>query len=161
MVARTKRRNAIKVSWGFDCTCAQCMQPSHLTKASDDRVRLIHDTEDLLDDWSSPESRRNKGVSPQMAEFVVSLYELERLYSAVAEGYYRAALAWNSVGNEFKARMWAERCAFTARINTGPMGVEATEMQQLARDPRKHWSWRWMYLEVAEVVVEEIVWVDA
>jgi len=92
-----------------------------------------------------------KGVTPKMAEYVVELYELERLYAPIAEAYYRTAVAWSSVGNEFEAKRWAEKGASAARVNTGPRSAEAFDMETVAKDPREHWSWRWMEGEGEEI----------
>lgn len=144
MVPRSKRRRAIKRSWGFDCACSLCTQATPLTAASDARVAEIMATEKLLDHWSSPQGRKERGVTPEMAEYVVELYELERLWAPRAEAYYRAALAWSSVGNEWKSRKWAEKGIQVAMINTGPESTEVTDMTSMCEDPRGHWSWRWM-----------------
>lgn len=144
IVRRATRRRAIKRSWGFDCACSACTQSPALTRASDERIATIVEYEKLLDDWSSPANRKENGASPEMAEYIVELYELERLWAPRAEAYYRAALSWSAVGDAWKARIWAERGAKTAMVNTGPDSTEVDDMAALAESPTEHWSWRWM-----------------
>lgn len=79
-----------------------------------------------------------------MAEYVVELYALERLWALRAEAYYRTALAWSSVGDEWRAKQWARKGAKAAMVNTGPDSVLVRDMVGLAADPSGHWSWRWM-----------------
>ncbi|TPX10069.1 uncharacterized protein E0L32_001266 [Thyridium curvatum] len=65
---------------------------------SDARITSIHQLWKELDDYS-PEST----ASPDKAELLIQLVELEGAMGRMHEAYYRAALEWNGVGEAVKA----------------------------------------------------------
>ena len=134
--SRKKRRAATKRSWGFECTCSLCSQSPSLTRASDERIRLIVKLTEILEDWNS-----DRKATPAMADLLVSLYEQERLYASIADAYRLAALAYNAVGNEWTAVKYAMKAVEVGIINSGPQDVDVKDSGELAKAPRMHWSW--------------------
>ena len=67
-------------------------------------MRDVRDTRDVL----------------EIAELLISLYEQERLWASVADGYRLAALCAASVGNNWRAVKWAMRAVETGLIHDGP-----------------------------------------
>ncbi|KAL2188368.1 SET domain-containing protein [Thermothelomyces heterothallicus CBS 203.75] len=95
---------------------------------------------------SSPPLRGRTGKTgkacPAMADLLVALYEMERLWGLMYEAYMLAALEYNGAGDPWTAVKYA-RLALEWGI---PMLEEADEdledMRELASDPQRHWSWR-------------------
>lgn len=90
----------------------------------------------------------NRQIAPAdptaMAELLVSLYEQEGLYTYMAKAYALAAIEWNGVGQEYKARAWAYK-SVQAGLGVGESsGVEtyAEDMEDLLDGARAHWSWK-------------------
>ena len=107
-----------------------------MTRESDRRIEAIVEMSKHLGDWNET----SKGT-PEMAELLVSLYEQERLYASIADGYTLAALAYNAVGNEWMAVKYAMRAVEIGLIHSGPRDEDLVLMKELIRDPREHSSW--------------------
>lgn len=88
-----------------------------------------------LDDYST-------SASPQKAELLITLYELEGLQVRIYEAYYRAALEWNGVGDSGRAVKYARMCLEKGLLLRGPNRPFIDNMKELVADPTGHWSWR-------------------
>jgi hypothetical protein len=89
-----------------------------------------------LDDYSAA------GITPEKAELLVTLYELEGLQVRIYEAYYRAALEWNGVGDAMRAMRYARLCLDKGLLLRGEDRPFVESMRALVRDPMGHWSWR-------------------
>jgi hypothetical protein len=89
-----------------------------------------------LDDYSVGRA------SPEKAELLVTLYELEGLQVRIYEAYYRAALEWNGVGDAMRAMKYARLCLEKGLLLRGENRPFVESMRALLRDPKGHWSWR-------------------
>jgi hypothetical protein len=114
------------------------MQSVPLTRASDERIKTIWELTEYLQNW---EPCRDCKATPEMAEWLVSLYEQERLYSWIADAYVLAALAYNAVGSEWMAAKYAMKALEVGIIHLGPRAADVREMGELVRATREHWSW--------------------
>jgi len=88
-----------------------------------------------LDDYSA-------SATPEKAELLITLYELEGLSVRIYEAYYRAALEWNGVGDSARATRYARLCLDKGLLLRGPDRPFVESMQELVADPTRHWSWR-------------------
>ncbi len=88
-----------------------------------------------LDDYSS-------AATPEQAELLVTLYELEGLQVRIYEAYYRAALERNGVGDAFRAVRYARLCLDKGLMLRGEDRPFVKSLREMVRDPRGHWSWR-------------------
>lgn len=141
---RLRRRDALKRSWGFECSCNLCLQESVFTRESNRRIMQIRKLTDELGESDENEQRdRTRKVkgTPEMAELLVSLYEQERLHASIADAYRLAALSYSAVGNEWMAVKWAMKAVETGLIHDGPREEQVLDMERFLDDPRKHWSW--------------------
>lgn len=90
----------------------------------------------------------NREIAPAeptaMAELLVSLYEQEGLRLHISKAYALAALEYNGIGNEFKARGWAYKSIEAGLIVGDSAGVDdyVMDMEDLLDGARSHWSWR-------------------
>jgi hypothetical protein len=88
-----------------------------------------------LDDYSG-------AATPQVAELLVTLYELEGLQVRIYEAYYRAALEWNGVGDAVRAVRYARLCLDKGLLLRGKDRPFVESMREMVRDVKGHWSWR-------------------
>jgi hypothetical protein len=110
----------------------------HLLAESDDRVAQMQQLRRELDDYSSTSSAE----TPETAELLVTLYELEHLHVRIYEAYYRAALEWNGVGDAARAAKYARLCLDKGLLLRGEDRPFVKSMRELLKDAKAHWSWR-------------------
>ncbi|KAK3986802.1 hypothetical protein QBC44DRAFT_247391 [Cladorrhinum sp. PSN332] len=130
------RQKLLNQSWGFPCTCRRCTLPPYQKEESNSRAEQIHALRKELDSYSA------LGASPEKAELLITLYELEGIQARIYEAYYRAAVEWNGVGNAAKAAKHARLCldrGLSLRSEDSPF---LSSMRLLVQDPKEHWSWR-------------------
>jgi hypothetical protein len=134
------RSASLKRNWGFDCTCSQCRLTSLLRNASDDRVVAIGDLDAQLDDYGD-----SREADPDMAEYLVSLCDQERLWAPKADAYIKAAFEYSGVGNEYAALKYARLGLEFGFLYSGPWDEDVEEMRMLLSGVKKHASWKMFY----------------
>jgi hypothetical protein len=128
----TQRQEIIQSSSFFQCSCSRCRRGS-----SDDRgLQLILSLEQTLNDWYSGST-----TTPRDALALIRLYERHGFQAFLDVPYGHAALAYNSVGDAEQAQKYARLATKTARSNGIANKFEITAWEQLAKNPRRHWSW--------------------
>jgi hypothetical protein len=132
--ARSMRQERARSSWGFTCTCQQCSLPRPEVHESDKRLMAISQTEDKL-------GAMDDAVTPRMIEKLIRLYKEERMEFKIAGAYTLAALNYNRLGNERLARKYADLAVEAGVLESGPEAMDVLTMQELARDPRAHFTW--------------------
>ncbi|KAK3314188.1 hypothetical protein B0H66DRAFT_483401 [Apodospora peruviana] len=137
---RSTRHRLLQTTWHFSCTCQRCGGHSpdsdtHILEESDSRVSQINQLRRELDDYSA-------SATPEKAELLVALYELEGAHVRLYEAHYRAALEWNGVGDAAKASRYARMCLANGLVLRGPDRPFVESMRALVADPTGHWSWR-------------------
>jgi hypothetical protein len=133
-MSSSKRRQALKRGWGFDCACSLCSQEPSQQAASDYRIQLIQELKNSFADWNS-----DTISMPEMAELLVSLYEQERLHGWLGDAYETAALAWNIAGEEWKARRYAA-LAVQYQAFANRKDKKDYDMIGLLKSPEAHWT---------------------
>jgi len=124
-------------SWGFQCTCPLCaMEEQARIAESDARIKQILRLREELRNWNV-----TSRVLPQMAEVLVTLYELERLWGEIYQAYSLAALAYNAVGDEWMAVKYAHLAREWGLPMVREDDADMEEMAKLAGNPSEHWSW--------------------
>ncbi|KLU87399.1 hypothetical protein MAPG_06399 [Magnaporthiopsis poae ATCC 64411] len=136
MQSHADRIARLNRSWGFPCGCSLCQQKDHVSRESDDRLNQILELRKEFHDYSTA-SR----ATPQMGELMVSLYDQERLDLLKYEAHTYAAIEWNGVGEPWLATKHARLAVEHGLPSVGPADNDVIEMQALAKDPYKHWSW--------------------
>lgn len=140
LAARQKR---LSQNWGFTCSCPACSTPDpERARESDSRIAQIQDLRDLLQDWGA-DSTTTGSIQPipAVAELLITLYTLERLYTTLHEAYTLAALAYSAVGDEWTAIKYARMAIEYGTPMVGAEDEDIQEMGRLVRDVRGHWSW--------------------
>lgn len=143
---RLKRREAIKRSWGFDCSCSLCSAANDFIRESNRRVTETIKFTNILNEVVSRNETERKAARSyvpdalEMVDLFVSLYGQERLHASIADGYRLAALASAILGNERRAVNWAMKAVATGLIHDGPDDEEVLDMRLLLAQ-RQHWSW--------------------
>lgn len=136
MQPRSSRQRRLSNIWGFECTCPLCTMPAPQVAASDARIAQIKELRKELADYR-PASR----ATPQMAEYLISLYEQEKAWSSLVEAYTLAAIEWNGVGEAWHAVKFAQLAIdYGLTIGWEETG-DVAQMKKLAADPMDHWSW--------------------
>ncbi|KAK3361787.1 hypothetical protein B0T24DRAFT_95968 [Lasiosphaeria ovina] len=132
---RSVRNERLHTTWSFTCSCPRCTAEAHVVAESDDRVAHMLQLRRELDDYSA-------SATPEKAELLVTLYELEGLEVRIYEAYYRAALEWNGVGDATRAMKYARLCLDKGLSLRGPDRPFIDSMRGLISSPTEHWSWR-------------------
>ncbi|KAK0714154.1 hypothetical protein B0T26DRAFT_742532 [Lasiosphaeria miniovina] len=132
---RSVRSERLHTTWSFTCSCPRCTAEAHVVAESDDRVAHMLQLRRELDDYSA-------SATPEKAELLVTLYELEGLEVRIYEAYYRAALEWNGVGDATRAMNYARLCLDKGLTLRGPDRPFIDSMRGLISSPTEHWSWR-------------------
>ena len=114
------------------------MREQSLVRESDARIAEIIDVRDRL---NAEDPAPGEVPTPDMAELLLSLYQLERLNGYIYRGYYHAAIEHNGVGRTWKAVQHARKGVECGLIAAGTRDWRVREMQKLLKDPTKHWSW--------------------
>ena len=133
---RAERLEALKKSWGFQCSCSLCTQPSPQAEASDARIEQIHELREELEDYSE-----GSEASTGMADLLVSLYEMENMDGPITEAYTLAAIEFNGVGDVWSASKYARLAVEAGLIYGGPRDNDVKQMEKLLKNPKKHWSY--------------------
>lgn len=136
LMPRAERLAKLKRNWGFDCGCASCTRERARADESDARIAQIERLKGELRDWG-----RESRASPEMAELLVALYDMEDLWTAVHEAYTLAALEFNAVGEPWTAVKYARMAVEFGVPMVGGADEDMGEMAKLAEDPWSHWSW--------------------
>jgi len=123
-------------SWGFACTCSICRQPADHVHASDKRLAEIKRVKEMLNDWTEPRPDR-----PKMAEYLVKLYEQERLHAPIATAYEAAAYAYSVIGDEYNTAKWAGLAVEALTILYGSDHELTQDLETLMLKPREHRTW--------------------
>lgn len=134
--SQARREARLHRTWGFRCSCPACTGSEASRAASDERVRQAEELVGELKDYGV-----GSRATPEMAELVVSLYEQERLWGVLYEAYAYAAIEWNGVGEPWTATRYARLAVEYGIYSVGEGDVDVGEMDALATDPWKHWSW--------------------
>lgn len=130
------RQQHILQSWGFKCTCQHCSMSDEDMRASDARLYEIDELEAALEDLT------NKAVSVRTVERLLELYELERLDVKMHGAHVLAAMNYNLLGDAKKAKQFALLAVESGVVEFGPAAVDVKAMQELARDPERHLTWK-------------------
>jgi hypothetical protein len=133
---REKRVRKLKRNWGFDCGCAACVLEGERARESDRRVDEIRWVKAELRDWGAA-SRGCVG----MAELLVGLYEMERMWGVMYEAYVLAGLVDIPGGVVWRATKDAGLGVEWGLPMVGEEDEDLEEMRKLREDPWGHWSW--------------------
>lgn len=151
-VSRDERHSALKETWGFGCTCSSCSLDRQLSEESDLRLERIRKSQETLNDWSlptlTPQERENAKPkasldhpSPQLAEYVIEMLQIERLDFYLSYAYKDAAYAWNAIGNAWMARTWAEKAIALGLVTDGLGWDELEGLMVIRKNPEEHQTW--------------------
>ena len=119
-----------------------------MVQESDDRVKQIRTLIAELDEYG-----KTGTGTPDKAELLITLQELEGQFIRMYEAYYRAAVEWNGVGETTKAVRYARLCLARGIVLRGPGRAFAENLRALMKEPEKHWTYRFR-LKHAEAQTE-------
>ncbi|KAH8758632.1 putative N-lysine methyltransferase SMYD2 [Hyaloscypha sp. PMI_1271] len=131
----SERQFHLKKVWGFDCTCSLCSSNPGEISTSDSRVREILQMQTHLADWNP-----NSLGTPRMARQLLALYEAEEVHAAMGKGHMLAALAYNAVGDTYKAKKHAKSAIEAGMVSSGEEDADLRDMTTLKENPEGHWS---------------------
>lgn len=133
---REKRQQHLRETYGFKCGCSQCSLGPDESNASDQRLELIRDLYERLSDWDV-----EPAPSPEAAEELIKLFEMDRLHASMEEPHTIAALVYNSLGMTHKARKHAATAISYGIHIHDETWLETSPHLPLIYDPEHHWSY--------------------
>jgi hypothetical protein len=120
------------------CPCSACNpQGAAAKKAADARLREIAAMRAELRNHDSTK------VDIQMIDRFVKLYEEERLHVKLAEAYELAALNANYLGDDKRAKKYADLAVQAGIVEGGTQSNDVVAMRIMASDIRGHYSYRY------------------
>ncbi|KAK1831645.1 hypothetical protein QBC39DRAFT_306259 [Podospora conica] len=124
---------------GSKCGCRACTQGNseEALRASDERVKKI--TEGLAE----LKNHDSKEVTEEKIDTLLKLADEEKLHARMAEFYENAALNYNYLGLDVKAKKYAELAVQAGIIESGPEGNDVVANRILASDVKGHYSYRY------------------
>lgn len=125
------RREHMREGFGFECTCARCTDIA----SSDAILGEINYIQHVLSDWSEASQ-----ASPQMAQYLIDLYEGQGMEGFLDVPFGHAALAANAVGDVQAARWWAEKARMAVLRKDGKDAGAMKVWESLLADTERHWS---------------------
>ncbi|KAL1836592.1 hypothetical protein VTJ49DRAFT_4896 [Mycothermus thermophilus] len=129
LLTRAQRVARLRDTWGFDCTCQACSLRGQLARESDRRVEMIGWIQGELGEWTRARAERSERDDVALAELLVALYEMERLWGSLHEGYVLAALAYNAAGSAWDAVRYARRAV---EWGVPMVGEEDEDLKEMA-----------------------------
>ena len=103
---------------------------------SDVRLAEIRRLERRLQDYG------DRGVTAAMIQRLLKLYTQESLHAVTFAAYTLAALNYNLLGWDSMAARYAVMAVEAGTAQAGEEAPDAKAMQVLARDPRRHFTFR-------------------
>jgi hypothetical protein len=122
---------------GKKCGCRACTLSEEALRASDERVRKI------VDGLAELKNHDSKEVTEEKIDALLKLVDEERLHARLAEFYENAALNYNYLGLDVKAKKYAELAVQAGIIESGPDGNDVVANRILASDVKGHYSYKY------------------
>jgi hypothetical protein len=141
-----ERKSRMISQWGFNCSCTLCSSAQHVLDSSDERVALIDALENELNDLDA-----NRTSDLSTAEFLISLYEQERLDGVIGDAYMYAAFESAYVGLKRKTQMYAALAIEHMALWRGVQHEYYRAMHRLFTQPEAQPSWEYFIKKKAEV----------
>jgi hypothetical protein len=133
-----ERKGRMASQWGFNCTCTLCSSERHVLDASDERIALIDALENELNELD-----QNRTADLSTAEFLISLYQQERLDGVIGDAYMYAAFESAYTGLKRKTQMYAAKAIEHMSLWRGVQHEYHQAMHRLLTDPENQPSWRY------------------
>jgi hypothetical protein len=131
-----ERKVRMKNQWGFACSCSLCIAPAHTLRASDERLTVMEQLEQELNDLSF-----NRTASMDTAELFISLHEQERLDGVIGDAYMYAAFENAYLGNKHLVQKYAALAIEHMAIWRGVQHQYYLAMIRLFYAPEDEKSW--------------------
>ncbi|KAK1756562.1 hypothetical protein QBC47DRAFT_445220 [Echria macrotheca] len=121
---------------GKPCSCQVCSLKEEKLKESDARVNEI---QDLLAKLRNHDS---KDITEEMIDHFLALVDKEKLSTKLGEAYEYAALNYNYLGLDVKAKKYADLAVQAGIIEDGPEANNVVANRVFASDIKGHYSYR-------------------
>lgn len=121
---------------GKECSCKLCSLKGDEAKKAAARERELHELHAELRNHDS------KIVTEEMIDRYLTLVDQERIQTRLAESYEYAALNYNYLGFDKKAKKYADLAVQAGIIESGPEGNEVIANRIFASDVKGHYSYR-------------------
>jgi hypothetical protein len=144
LMAREARLGRLRANWGFECSCALCALDGGRRVEAEERRGVIGEVRERLGGWDWDEDGASGGSTREgvgMAELLIGLFEMERLWTVMHEAYVFAALEYSAVGERWMAVKYARLAVEWGIPMVGEEDEDVKEMREFVKDPRGHWSW--------------------
>jgi hypothetical protein len=105
--------------------------------ASDAVLAQITSLQQILGDWSLESTATTEKV-----EKLIQLYKEDGLHGFLDLPYGYAALTYNAVGNDRRARGYANLAAEAVAMKDGKGAPDFRMWNEVIANPKEHWSWR-------------------
>jgi hypothetical protein len=104
---------------------------------SDSRLKQVAHLLEALNDWTEAST-----ATPAAVEFLVSLYEQERLQAGLSTAYKHAAEVYSSFGKKWEAMRYARLSVEMSMLDKGFTDRDVNEMKRMSKEPELTWSWK-------------------
>ncbi|KAK3985827.1 hypothetical protein QBC44DRAFT_150560 [Cladorrhinum sp. PSN332] len=137
---RKDRQEWVKRYRGLNkpCPCSSCTQKNKpdLIKAHDQRM------DELTKIRAELRNHDSKKVTIPLIDRFLKLYEEEKLHTKLAEAYELAALNYNYLGEDKKAKKYADLAVQAGIVEGGKDSNDVIAMRVMASDVTGHYSYR-------------------
>ena len=123
---------------GKPCPCAACTQKNkpELVKAHEKRM------EELTSIRAELRNHDSRKVTVELIDRFLKLYDEEKLNAKLAEAYELAALNYNYLGDDKKAKKYADLAVQAGIVEGGKDNNDVIAMRVMASDIKGHYSYR-------------------
>ena len=139
--AWVKRHRGVEEAVEGGCPCRACSPPGGEKgeKAVEEAKRL----KEVLALRAELRNQDSTKVDLEVIERFLKLYEEERLHVKLAEAYELAALNFNYLGDDKRAKKYAELAVQAGIVEGGVQSNDVIAMRIMAKDIKGHYSYRY------------------
>jgi hypothetical protein len=123
------------------CPCKACSPPGG--EKGEEAVKADKRLKEIISIRAELRNHESKKVDFAMIERFIKLYEEERLHAKFAEAYELAALNFNYIGDDKRAKKYADFAVQAGIVEGGVESNDVVAMRIMAKDVKGHYSYRY------------------
>jgi len=132
----TQRKQTLKETFGFDCTCEVCSLDDDKLRKSDARILRAEQLNETIGNWDSVRSSPAKMV--RNGRKLLDIYNEEGIKDdRLPNLYYDIFQIVNMHGDQARASAFAQKYCDLKRLSEGPDSTNASEVMAYVKDPKK------------------------
>jgi hypothetical protein len=123
------------------CPCKACSPPGG--EKGEEAVKADKRLKEILSIRAELRNHESTKVDFAMIERFIKLYEEERLHAKFAEAYELAAINFNYLGDDKRAKKYADLAVQAGIVEGGVESNDVVAMRIMAKDVKGHYSYRY------------------